>query len=179
MPEFELSLEGLDKVLERLDNLPNEVRKRAADIINQTALGIESEAKRNLTRRAQDLGVARSSIRVAKRATPKDLEAITSFGNQKTRNDGFSYVLAIEFGARPHFPPVKAVTGQKENLDFWVDRNVTVSSDSTPEREALLVARSIAQSGLRKRSPFRDAVRKRGRLFALSIRTLFDNLDLG
>jgi len=151
-------IEGVDEALRRLEDLPDELAQSLATALNTGGRIIESEAKRNLTQAgAVNTGNARASIGVRVEAEPRDLEVVVAAGGELTEADGFDYTLALEFGTRPHFPPVKALTGQTESLDRWVELNISVGSDETPEQIAFLISRKISQRGTPELRFMRDA----------------------
>lgn len=57
------------------------------------------------------------------------------------------HAAAVEFGSKPHFPPVKAITGREEMLDKWARIKL---GDPTA---AFLIARKISKVGT-KAQPF-------------------------
>lgn len=56
------------------------------------------------------------------------------------------YALPVHEGSRPHFPPIKALTGKEESLDLWARRRGI---------NPFLLARSIARKGT-KPNPFME-----------------------
>lgn len=146
-------VEGLDATLANVDEVPIQLRRHLAEVLNEQAFEAAREAKRTMTvNQSVSTGLARTTVDVAKRAHPLDLTAIVSAGGEKTAREDFDYVLAIEFGTHPHFPPVEAVTGQVEALDRWVEREGLASGEDRKET-ALQVARKINQVGTRA-APF-------------------------
>jgi hypothetical protein len=158
-----VDIEGIDVAVDNLDELPKEIRKRIADKINEAALKARTVAVKRLTQRQSGFstGNLRGTIAVRQNATPSNLEAIVAAGGEETTEDGFDYSLAVEFGSRPHFPPVKALTGRTESLDVWVRRMSPsppegmedASESEVNEAVAFLIARSISNTGI-KEMPF-------------------------
>ena len=73
------------------------------------------------------------------------------------------YGLYIEFGTRPgHFPPVEALTGQREALDQWVERKLRVNKKEAPGI-AFAVARKIFHKGTKAQPFLRPAFEKEKR----------------
>lgn len=66
---------------------------------------------------------------------------------------GSKYAAAVHEGTRPHFPPIKALTGKEESLDLWARRH---------GMDPFLLARSIARKGT-KANPFMSRAADRGR----------------
>lgn len=168
-------LDGFDDIVKKLDQFPEELAERAVQILNEGAVQTVKLAKQNITQQgAVSTGAARASIRVEKEATIADPETIVTAGGRDTTEGGFDYVLAIEFGTRPHFPPVKALTGQVEPLDRWVQLNATIGSDEDYESVAFLIARRISEVGIRAR-PFLGPAAREVRTFVQ--RALRDTLE--
>jgi len=62
---------------------------------------------------------------------------------------GLKYMPALEEGSKPHFPPIKALTGKTEMLDLWAkDKGVS----------AFAVAKAIAKRGTRPRKMFQQGL---------------------
>ena len=155
-----VELDGLEETLNNLDQLPDEVRRELRDALDSAANEGRNEAIRTLTQKQSGYqsGRLRSTIDIRKRPETGDLEAIVSAGGRETQQNGFDYALAVEFGSRPHFPPVKAVTGRTEGLDIWVKRmspspQENESQEEAVERVAFQIARKISRRGT-KEMPF-------------------------
>lgn len=149
-----VDIDGLEATLSNAETLGDTLQRQVADEINKVGLRAVREAKKTMTvNQSVSTGLARTTVRLAKRAAPGDLEAIVAAGGPKTEGEGsFDYTLAIEFGTDPHFPPVEALTGKPEPLDEWVRREGLASGDEV-NRVAFLIARKISQVGTRA-APF-------------------------
>lgn len=118
---------GTEVVAERMRKAGPEAQKLISKAIHKYALEIANEAKRRVP---TDTGRLKSAIRAE---FPKDLEAKIG----PTGAD-VHYGPYVEFGTRPHFPPVSA-------LESWARRHKIPS--------AFLVARAIGMRGT-KPKPF-------------------------
>jgi len=97
-------------------------------------------------------------VQVRSRADASDLSAVVKAGGS-AEGGTVDYATYVEFGTKPHFPPVEAVTGEVEALDRWVD--VKLNPEDT-EAVAFQVARRIAQVGT-DAQPFMRPAAKEGR----------------
>jgi hypothetical protein len=175
---LDIQTQGFDKALQKLEDLPREIRAQAARAINEAADKGVSIAKRELRNKgAIDKGLLRASTTVRRYAAPDDLEAIFGAGDAQTNEEGFNYALAVEFGTRPHFPPVKAVTGETESLDRWVETKLGVSSEES-EGVAFQIARKIARYGTKEKPFMRPAKRQSAALLERALKSLLDDVDL-
>ena len=181
----DVDIEGADDLLDVLDDLPKRLRAEFADILNEAAEFTVREAVNNYNSNStQNTGVLRSTIGQRVRATASDLEAIVSAGGSRSKTDGFDYALAIEFGTRPHFPPVKAVTGKTESLDRWVELKAPAApedgqtEEEANEQKAFNIAKQIARRGTPAQPFMRPATRSAERRLTRELRSFFDRLNL-
>ena len=122
MADIEIRVPGADELARKLSN-PDAVRIPMANFLKKSGYVVEAEAKRIAP---VDTGRLRASI-----ATKvSDVEAVVS-----PRVD---YAPYVEFGTRPHFPPLSA-------LQPWARRH------GFGPAGAFLVARAIARRGTRAR----------------------------
>lgn len=163
-----VQIDGLEKVFGQLDELPDEVRGEIADAVAEATKLARKVAVKRLTQKqsGNQEGNLRSTIQIRQRPTLKDPVGIVSAGGAETNDGGFDYSLAVEFGTRPHFPPVEAVTGQTESLDIWVRRmNPSPSSEAEQgmsqeelnESVAFQIARRISRVGTKEKPFMRPA----------------------
>ena len=159
-----IELDGLDETLDNLGQLPDEIREELADELNEAAFDGMNVAIKRLTQKQSGYqsGRLRGTIDVRKQAEKEDLEAIVAAGGKETGEDIFDYALAVEFGSKPHFPPVEAVTGQKEGLDIWVRRmdpsprteeQQDMEQEELNKQVAFLIAKQMSRIGT-KEMPF-------------------------
>jgi phage gpG-like protein len=90
----------MDKALKRFGELQKRIGSAAEDFLNEEAVQLQGETKRRLTGDGTvHMGRLRSSIKVRKaEAESRGLYAYV-YTNVK-------YAPAVEFGSRPHFPPI-------------------------------------------------------------------------
>jgi len=94
-----------------------------------TVAHLEAEVK---DRTPTAFGTLRASIFGEVRELPAGVEGVVG--------TGLSYAPHVEFGTRPHFPPV-------EPLQDWVRKKFAISDEAEVKSRAFLVARAIAQRG--------------------------------
>lgn len=84
-----------------------------------------------------------------------------------------AYALPIEFGARPHWPPL-------ELIEFWVRRRLRVA-ESQVRSVAFLVARKIARKGTAPRQIFalglEEATPKMTEIFSRLPKLILERMD--
>jgi hypothetical protein len=81
------------------------IGSNCADILNSAALDVLSEAQRNVPVKTGEL---KKSGKV-KKAYPKDLKAVVSFGDDKV-----GYAAMVEYGTGPH-----AITPKNKQALYW------------------------------------------------------------
>jgi HK97 gp10 family phage protein len=140
-----VDIDGVQATLSNLGELPREIRQQVATKLNETAELTRTEAIQNITDEGAigTSGMLRASVQVRSRADATDLRAVVEAGGS-AQGGTVDYATFVEFGTKPHFPPVEAVTGEVEALDRWVD--VKLNAEDT-ESAAFQVARKIAQVG--------------------------------
>ena len=174
-----VEIDGVEATLSNTETLGDTLRRQMANEINKTALEAAREAKRTMsTNGSVSTGLARSTVRVSKTASPEDLEAVVTAGGPTTQEGSdFDYVIAIEFGTAPHFPPVEAITGETEALDEWVRREGIASGDEV-ERTAFLIARKISQVGTRAAPFMRPTVKTMRPIARERLQSVSKNIEL-
>jgi len=181
-----LDVDGASQLIENLSSVPDVLEDEATSALKEAAeFGMDS-AKTRLRQKTSPYGLGTLAdtikLRTLKRADKTVI--FVKAGDPRTTKQGFGYEFAVEFGARPHFPPVKRLTGQTEDLDRWVrrmsptprtDEQQDMSQTELNEEVAYLIARKISQVGLQEQ-PFmrpgfnaaRGKARKEVRKFDLS-----------
>jgi len=182
----EVDFTGVDDTLDDLAELPGEFRRVVANKIQKAVLKGSNVAKKRLTQKQSGYseGLLRSSIRPF--TSVDGLTAGVQAGGSKTSEGGFDYAMAVEFGTRPHFPPVKAVTGTIESLDIWVrrmnpsppDGMEDDSQDDVNEAVAFLVARHIGRYGTKQKPFMRPGFNAAQGKLVKELRNIEDDLDL-
>jgi len=177
---------GVADALESLEKVLPQARDAVGDIFKRAAVKGSNVAKKRLTQKQSGYseGILRSSIRPF--TEDGGLVAGVRAGGSKTNESGFDYALAVEFGTRPHFPPVKAVTGQIESLDIWVRRMnpsppegmENASEAEANESVAFLIARKISRVGTKEMPYMRPAFNAAKGVVIKDLRSLEDDLDL-
>jgi HK97 gp10 family phage protein len=153
-----ITVSGIEATIENLDEVPDELRKQFANRLNATAEGIRSEAIKQLTKQSAIgvSGLLRASVQVRNRAKATDLRAVVKAGGSAKKGT-VDYATFVEFGTKPHFPPVEAVTGEVEALDRWVE--LKVDPEDT-ESTAFAIAKTISRVGTDPQPYMRPAARK-------------------
>lgn len=113
------------ELFKRIEKLLERAPQVTSDAVNEFAINVQAQAKQNLTDLpAVDTGRLRASI------------GIDSFEQGLARRVGsnLNYAAAIEFGQKPHFPPL-------EPIRQWCKRH------GIDEGMAYVIARKISQTG--------------------------------
>jgi len=185
----EVDITGLQDAFDNLEELPSKVQRRIVDKINEAAIEARNVAIKRLTQRlsGNQEGLLRASIGIRQQATLSTPVAIIAAGGEETTEGGFDYALPVEFGTRPHFPPVKAVTGTMESLDLWVKRmNPTprneeqdnMSQSDLNESVAFNIAKKISRVGTREKPFMRPAFNIGAAMLKKEMRTIGRELNL-
>lgn len=111
---------------------PEFVRGPATDFVRKAALEIQARA---VERAPSNFGRLRNSITVDVRSRPFSGDVTGSVGSNLT------YAKPVEFGSRPHWPPVAP-------LALWVRRKIRPPA-SEVRSIAFLIARAISRRGTR------------------------------
>jgi len=91
---------GLDKALRSLGDLQKRIGTAAEDQLNSKALDLQGRVKRRLTSDGTvHMGRLRSSVKVQKAQAEHSGLVAYVYTNLK-------YAPAVEYGSRPHFPPI-------------------------------------------------------------------------
>jgi phage gpG-like protein len=116
---------GEKVLLERLDKLLKIAHESTAAAVNEFAINVQATAKQNISDwPAVDTGRLRASVK------------IESYADGLARRVGsdVAYAPVVEFGARPHFPPI-------EPIREWCRRH------NIPEEAAYAIALKISRTG--------------------------------
>jgi hypothetical protein len=127
-----VQLQSLDDVIAAFRRAPALVIGELNQAIHVSALVVQRMARKEAP---ADRGILRNSIKISFR--PLSATVAPSGASAK-------YAVPVHEGSKPHFPPIKALTGKEEALDLWARRH------GIP---AWAVARSIARKGT-KANPF-------------------------
>lgn len=180
-----VQIDGLKELRQNLDKLPDETRRVIRNKLERAADTGRNVAIKRLTDKQSGFqsGNLRSTIAVRKRPGLNDLEAIVTAGGEETGGGGFDYSLAVEFGTKPHFPPVKALTGRQESLDTWVRRMNPSPDDGetqeeAEERVAFQIAKKISERGTKEMPYMRPGFNLGSAKFKKDIRSLGGDLNL-
>jgi len=176
---------GIDEAVDDLDDLPEDIQAAITEKMEEAAVFGSNVAKKRLTQKQSGYGegILRSSIRpfVASGGKVAGVRA----GGSETTEGGFDYAFAVEFGTRPHFPPVKALTGQQESLDTWVRRMSpsppegmeNASQSEVNETVAFLIARDISRTGTKEMPFMRSGFNAAKGKLRKSLRNLDDEIS--
>jgi hypothetical protein len=181
----DISTEGADEIRQALESFSGKAKDQAAKVLNEVADKADKIATRNLTAKGAIgiSGALRASVAVRKYASTDDLSIVVGAGDAETEQDGFDYSLAVEFGTRPHFPPVEAVTGKTEPLDRWVEVKAPASPEEGQDQEeadrqkAFLIARKISRVGQKERPYMRPARNQARALLRRTLPKLLKRID--
>lgn len=120
-----LKLDGYDAAKAAVAKLKSSAPDRLRAAVLESAININTKAKEGI---AVDTGITRSEV-------VYDISSDGMTAEVGTNNKNGVY---LEYGARPHFPPV-------EPLEEWAQRH------GMPKGTGFLIARAISQRGLPER----------------------------
>ncbi len=147
--KIEVIVTGQDKLYNALKNFNTKFMKRLQEEMKMLGAKIEGQAKINTTPNV-NTGRLRSSI--THRVKQKKDEVQVEVGSN------VKYASYLEYGTKPHFPPVYS-------LSKWVERKIRPKK-SDVMRITYLIAKKIAMSGTKAYPYLRPA-----------IRSAYDNID--
>jgi len=117
--------QGLDKITKELGNFEKRETKNVRQVVKESAIFCSGKAKKNLSQPypegAIDTGQLRNNITYE--------EIITQEGITYRVGTNVSHAPFIEFGTKPHFPPLGDET---HGLIRWVIRHMGAAKGKTP-----------------------------------------------
>jgi HK97 gp10 family phage protein len=126
-------VEGLDEFRRALRRFPKVAKRGAKRGMKRGVLRVQRSARQSAP---VDTGRLRASIAYVVRVLANGVRGIVG--------SAVEYAPFVEFGTRPHWPPIAA-------LETWARRHGT---------SAFVVARAIAQRGTEARNYLRDALKE-------------------
>jgi HK97 gp10 family phage protein len=133
---FEIEIQGLDKLMAIAEKYPNISEKHINKAINRSLIRIQDQAKKNAP--SGDTQQLRQNWKIFMGRFAGSLES-------GAKNRGYSYGLAVEFGTKPHYMPVK----NNPMFQLWATRRGL---------NPYAVARSIAKKGTKAKPFFQPAI---------------------
>lgn len=133
---FEIEIKGLDKLMAMAEKYPNLSEKHINKAINRSLIKIQDQAKKNAP--SGDTQQLRQNWILKMGRFAGSLES-------GAKNKGYQYGLAVEFGTRPHYMPVK----NNPMFQLWATRRGL---------NPYMVARSIARKGTKAKPFFQPAI---------------------
>lgn len=122
---MEVSVTGDRELLRAIDDLMSKCKQATMDAVNEFALNVQAQAKRNISDwPVVDTGRLRASVKVV----------TFSDGLARWVGSDVGYAPFVEFGTRPHFPPL-------EPIREWCRRH------GIPETAAYAIALKISRTG--------------------------------
>lgn len=131
-----IEIKGLDKLMKMADKYPAIAEKHVNKAINRSLIMVMDDAKRNAPFGVSGNLKQNWNLRMGR------FEGSLSSG---ANSNGFYYGSAVEYGTRPHFPPISA-------LSLWSRRKGL---------NPFVIARSISQKGTKANPFFSRAVKGR------------------
>lgn len=152
-----ISIQGLDELRAKFQKSPQKVSAELYKALLKSGITMQRLGREEAP---IDRGQLRNKIKYMLRA-----------GSVEIGPRGVPYAAAVHEGSRPHFPPIKALTGREESLDLWARRH---------GMDPFLLARSIARKGTRA-NPFMTRALGRGtndvrRLFNVAVQRIVEEL---
>lgn len=128
-----ISIQGANEVLKELNNITEKNIQKLNNDIKNAAIYCMGEAKRNVSRPypqgAVDTGQLMNSITIEERIGENQINYLIG--------TNVNYAPYVEYGTRPHFPPVQA-------LMEWVKRHARGSKSLFGKDDTRKVAYAIA-----------------------------------
>ena len=145
-----LSVEGLDTVLKGLKKADKAVQRAAFRGLQQGAMGIINEAKRNLRDNLSVVtGLLRQSGKVQKTG-----ELSLDAGFFDSQNKGHGYAAYVEYGRRAgKWPPI-------DEMAQWARKKFRLQDEKEARSIGFLIARKIGTQGSTPHPFFGPAVEK-------------------
>lgn len=155
-----VDIDGFGGAIERLQSVPEAVQDEAKSGLEDAAETGRDNAERRVRQNtsAVSSGLLADSVRRFTRETAQQVRVTVAAGGRRLEaRAGFDYSLTVEFGAEPHFPPVKRVTGRVEALDAKIlkegpqprtERQREMSPDELAEDVAYRIAQTISEEGI-------------------------------
>lgn len=148
-----ISIQGENEVLKELNNITEKNIQKLNDDIKNAVIYCMGEAKRNVSRPypqgAVDTGQLMNSITMEERIGENQISYLVG--------TNVNYAPYVEYGTRPHFPPVQA-------LMEWVTRHTRAAKGNEPlfgksdtRKIAYAIAFTISKRGTAPRPFLRPA----------------------
>jgi hypothetical protein len=119
---------------------PELLRQAVRGALEESGAFVEAQVRQ---RTPQGVGGSASGLRASIFSEVRDSPLQAVIGSN------LPYALPVEFGSRPHFPPVQA-------LIPWVQKFISLKNGETAEGVAFLIARAIARRGTPPREMFKS-----------------------
>jgi len=138
------SITGVANVHKALEHYRQKIAKSANEGISETAIKVQKRAKDNLTESgAVHMGRLRSSIKVRFIMGGQGAEIYTNV----------NYAQPVEFGSKPHFPPIAPLSDwsrKKLGLDLGYVIARKISQEGTPAKPFMFPALEAERSNAPK-----------------------------
>jgi hypothetical protein len=136
--EIRIDFEALVKLQAQMRQAPHVVREELLKAMTEADAKIEAQVK-ELAPRGASGDLQRSVIGQEREVGPFGVEGLVT--------SPLNYVVPVELGTKPHFPPVEA-------LIDWVKAKLGVTGDKEARSVAFLVARKISRRGTKGQAMF-------------------------
>jgi HK97 gp10 family phage protein len=153
-------IKGLDKLRKNFKNLEKQVPAELKGAMFDATNIVRSDAIKNAPSGASPSGekIKNNIVAIVESA----------FKGVVGVKDRIRHARPVEFGSRPHFPPIQALTGREEPLDRWVRLKLGAGPGA-----AYAIARKIARRGTKAQPylipAFKDNKRRIIKLFDKAI----------
>jgi hypothetical protein len=125
-----------------------EQMQAAPRVVEEELLRAVTEADLLIEREVQDAWPVASGV---SRASMTHVERVNGLHVEGFVGSSLNYVMPVDLGTRPHFPPVEA-------LIDWVRTKLNIQNEKVARGVAFLVARKIARTGTKGAHAFESVL---------------------
>lgn len=159
---MQVEIEGIDKLMKDLSNVGPQWANAVDNAVKKAGMSIIGDAQKNLRTAGEGGRTINATGRLSQ--SGKVVEDGKGAYDIGFFNDGNGYAEFVEYGTKPHWPPVDFIRA-------WVKKKLRVALEEE-DSVAYLISRKIAQKGTKPHPFFKPAVDKNSPKLTKEIETI-------